>query len=65
MVDYWDQILGGIELKPLLTTRPVLLTFAVILTLGAALAGCGEGQSASPITPSPNSPTFLYFYTDG
>ena len=65
MVDYWDQILRGVELKLLLTTRPVLLTFAIILTLGAVLAGCGEGQPDSPITPAPSGPTFLYFYTDG
>lgn len=52
-------------MRPSLTKRLDLLTFAVILTLGAALAGCGEGQTDSPITPAPDSPTFLYFYTDG
>jgi hypothetical protein len=52
-------------MRPSLTIRPFLFTFAVILTLGAALAGCGEGQPDSPITPAPSGPTFLYFYTDG
>ncbi len=52
-------------MRPSVTKRPVLFTFAVMLALGAALTGCGEGQSESPITPAPDSPTFLYFYTDG
>ena len=45
--------------------KAVLIPIIVAVALGANLAGCGEGQAPSPITPAPDSPTFLYFYTDG
>jgi outer membrane biogenesis lipoprotein LolB len=38
----------------------------LILVLGIAafmLSACGGG--ALPITPAPDRPTFLFFYTDG
>lgn len=38
----------------------VLLTFSFITLLTSTCSG-----PTSPITPAPDQPTFLYFYTDG
>ncbi|MCI0827133.1 MAG: hypothetical protein J4N73_05080 [Chloroflexi bacterium] len=39
---------------------------AVSLTLVALLlTGCASANSSTPITPAPDKPTFLYFYTEG
>jgi hypothetical protein len=42
---------------------PISITVAI--ALWPLLTACGAGPSGSPITPAPDSPTFLYFYTDG
>ena len=42
---------------------PISVTLA--MALGVLVSACGAGRSGSPITPAPDSPTFIYFYTDG
>ncbi len=34
------------------------------ISLSLLLAAC-EGGTAAPITPAPDRPTFLFFYTEG
>ena len=34
------------------------------LSISLLLAAC-TGSAESPITPAPDQPTFLFFYTDG
>ena len=36
-----------------------------IALLALAISGCGAKTDASPVTPAPDRPTFLYFYTEG
>jgi hypothetical protein len=36
-----------------------------LLILTSVISGCGEQSSNSPVTPAPDRPTFLYFYTEG
>jgi hypothetical protein len=45
--------------------KALLLPIILAVAFGASSAGCGAGQAPSPITPAPDSPTFIYFYTDG
>ena len=41
------------------------VTLFASVGLAILLAGCGADQAQSPITPAADTPTFLYFYTDG
>ncbi|MEE8121021.1 MAG: hypothetical protein V3T55_05800 [Anaerolineales bacterium] len=45
--------------------KTVLYSIAAVITLGLMVTGCGTEQTSSPVTPSPDKPTFLYFFTDG
>jgi hypothetical protein len=40
-------------------------TIAAALILSLIASGCAVEQTSSPVTPSPDKPTFVYFYTDG
>jgi hypothetical protein len=48
-----------------MTKKPAVLSVALAIALGAFAAGCEAAASGSPITPAPDRPTFLFFYTDG
>ena len=48
-----------------MTKKPALLSIAIAIALGAFVAGCETDVSESPITPAPDTLTFLYFFTDG
>jgi hypothetical protein len=41
------------------------ITVVSVAFLALVIAGCGVTGGESPITPFPDGPTFLYFYTDG
>jgi uncharacterized protein YcfL len=41
-----------------------LIIIPVVLLISLLLSACGSSQ-ASPITPAPESLTFLFFYTEG
>jgi hypothetical protein len=45
--------------------KEALIPIILSVVFGASFAGCGEGQAPSPVTPAPDGPTFIYFYTDG
>ena len=45
------------------TGRKVAVASLVVVAL--LLSGCDSAASSAPITPAPDKPTFLYFYTDG
>jgi hypothetical protein len=36
-----------------------------LLILTSLISACGQQTSDSPVTPAPDRPTFLYFFTDG
>jgi hypothetical protein len=48
-----------------MNNRSAVLSVVLAMAVGALVAGCGDSASGSPITPAPDSPTFIYFYTDG
>jgi hypothetical protein len=45
--------------------KAALYSATAITTLGLMASGCAAEQRGSPVTPSPDKPTFVYFYTDG
>ncbi len=44
--------------------KTVLYSLTAVITLGLMVTGCGTEQTSFPVTPSPDKPTFLYFYTN-
>lgn len=36
-----------------------------VALLALVISSCGVKPTDSPITPAPDRPTFLYFYTEG
>ncbi|MHA2427679.1 MAG: hypothetical protein ACXADB_06625 [Candidatus Hermodarchaeia archaeon] len=42
--------------------RIALISIALLVV---AISGCASSGGDSPITPAPDRPTFLYFYTEG
>jgi PBP1b-binding outer membrane lipoprotein LpoB len=45
------------------TRKKVAVASLVVVAL--LLSGCASASSSAPITPAPDKPTFLYFFTDG
>lgn len=45
--------------------KTVIYSVTAVITLGLMVTGCATDQTRPPVTPSPDKPTFLYFYTNG
>jgi hypothetical protein len=48
-----------------MTSKSVLATLSIALSLGLIVTGCASSSPEVPITPSPDKSTFIYFYTEG
>jgi hypothetical protein len=43
----------------------VFYSVTAVIALGLMVTGCGTEQTSFPVTPFPDKPTFVYFFTDG